>query len=268
MPTFEQGFASAENAADSALQAVSDFTKLARELRKAARDGNIAAVRKSAERLQDSTALVRQEAVNAANAWPFTPEEEQEHLRERYAEELKGEALKKGLRMDDQDGRLIAHPSVVRVIPAERALRINQQKMSRIRPTRVVDALEKLQRSPPRFRSAAFLESLYRAYLILTGRTSSEQLKLREVGQVVQLVRIYDLFTGLPGASRDYDKLDFARDLDTLESSGTRETRSGARVSFPASTGTKATTGTISFVKHTGENVVYYGIQFGQGGQR
>ena len=49
MPTFEQGFADAEKAADSVLKSLNDFTRLAKQLRKAAQEGNIAAVRRTGE---------------------------------------------------------------------------------------------------------------------------------------------------------------------------------------------------------------------------
>ena len=134
--------------------------------------------------------------------------------------------------------------------------------MSTIRPSKVVGVLEDLQRRPPRFNSQQFLESLYEAYFALTSSDTADRLKLGEVGQVVRLDRIYNLFTGLPGTKRDYSQLDFARDLYNLEESDVREVRAGGRVSFPASTGTRGTRGTISFIGRNGETRVYYGIQF------
>ena len=263
MPTFEQGFADAEKAAESVLTALNSVSTLARQMRKAAQDGNIAAVRRSSERLQEGLNLISQEVANAGNAWPFTPEDEREYLEKQYSEELKEEARIKDLQIFDRDGRLIAHPSVIRILPGERALQINRKQMSTIRPTKVIGFLENLQKRPPRFSPQAFLESLHRAYVALTAvRPSDDRLKLGEVGRVVQLGRVYELFTGLPGATREYSQLDFARDLFSLEDSDIRETRTGARVSFPASTGTRRASGTISFVGPTGESVDYYGIQF------
>ena len=122
--------------------------------------------------------------------------------------------------------------------------------------------LAKIQHSPSRFRPQPFLESLYRAYLALSQSDTADRLKLGGVGQVIRLDRIYNLFTGLPGAQREYSQLDFARDLYSLENSGVNEARSGDRVSFPASTGTRNPGGTISFVGPNGETVLYYGIQF------
>ena len=267
MQTFEGGFAAAEKAADSVLKALGDVSKLARQMRKAAQDGNIAAVRRHSKQLQDDLNLVRQAVANAADAWPFTLESEREYLQEQYAEELKEEGRKKGLQVFDRDGRLIAHPSVVRVMPGDRAVRIDRRQMSTIRPSKVVEVLGNLQKRPPRFNPQQFLESLYQAYLALTGSDTADRLKLGGVGQVVQLSRIYNLFTGLPGASREYSLLDFARDLYSLEASDVRKVQSGARVSFPASTGTRNPRGTISFVGPNGETIVYYGIQFTGAGQ-
>ena len=262
MSTFEQGFTAAENAADAVLKTLGDVSRLTRQMRKAAQDGNIAAIRRSSERLQDSLNVIRQEVANAADAWPFTPEGEREYLQGQYTGELKEEAGKKGLQVFDRDGRLIAHPSVVRVMPRDRAVQINRQTTSNIRPTKIVADLEKLQESPPRFNPQQFLESLYIAYLALTGSGTVDRLKLGQVGQVVRLEQIYNLFTGLPGSKRDYSLLDFGRDLYNLEVSELNEVRAGARVSFPASTGTKNPRGTISFIGPNGETVLYYGIQF------
>ena len=262
MPTFEEGFVAAENAADSVLYALSEATKLTRQLRKASQDGNIAAVRRLSERLDPLVNLIRQEAANAATAWPFTAEEERQYLESEYSSELQTQAESGGVRMFQRDGRIIAHPLVVRVLPGDRAVRIDRRQSSNIRPTRLVSDLEKLQNRPSRFRPQQFLESLFRAYLELAERDTADRLKLGDTGQVVRLERIYRLFTGLPGSDRDYTRLDFARDLYALQESGAREVRDGARVSFPASTGTRTPQGVISFVGPEGETVLFYGIQF------
>ena len=261
MTTFEQGFADTEKAADSVLNALNSVSVLAKQLRKASQDGNIAAVRRASGRIQDGLNLIRQEVANAANAWPFTPEEEEGYLQERYPSELQEEAKKKNLQIFDRDGRLIAHPSVVRVMPGDRVVLINRKRSSAIRPTKVVGVLEGLQQRTPR-NPQTFLESLYRVYIELTGVGQSDAMKLDEVGQLVELRKIYDritLFTRLSGASLEYTQLDFARDLYSLEESGLKEVQSGAKVSFLAST---RSIRTITFVGPTGEPVIYYGIQF------
>lgn len=261
MTTFEEGFAAAERSADSVLKALGGVSTLARQMRKAAQDGNIAAVRRTSERLQDSIGLIQQEVTNAAGAWPFTPEEELEYLDKHYSEELKEEALKKNLHVFERERVLVVSPSVVRVNSSDRGVQINRSKSLLIRPTRIVGELEKLQSRGSAYRPTQFLSSLHNAYVALTGVRPSDAMKFGEVGQVVPLVRIYNLFTGLPGANLEYSQLDFARDLYSLETSGVREVR-GTRVSFPASTGTRSPRETFSFVGPDGETVLYYGIQF------
>jgi hypothetical protein len=262
MSTFEEGFAATEKAADSVLQALGDVSRLARQLQRDAKAGNIGAIRRGTARLEESLSLIRQQVGKATQAWPFAQDEELAYLQHQYAGELQNQAKKEGLRLFERDGRLIAHPSVIRVLPGERAVRIDRRQSSSIRPTKIVADLAKIQHSPSKFRPQPFLESLYGAYLALSQSDTADRLKLGGGGQVVRLDRIYNLFTGLPGAQREYSQLDFARDLYSLESSGTNEARSGARVSFPASTGTRNPRGTISFVGPNGETVLYYGIQF------
>ena len=85
--------------------------------------------------------------------------------------------------------------------------------------------------------------------------------------RVVPLARIYRLLTSLPGAGRDYDRTDFARDLYRLQANGPMRTRKGAAVSFPASSGTRqAKRDLFTFVGPDGQDVVYYGIRFTKGG--
>jgi hypothetical protein len=96
---------------------------------------------------------------------------------------------------------------------------------------------------------------LYSAYKIIVGRTG--------IGTVVQLARVYDAFTLQPGAAAEYGKSDFARDIFMLDRSGVTRTRSGARFSLPASTGTRGGGSNVfTFVAPDGEVVSYYGLQF------
>ena len=262
MTSFEEGFATAERSADSVLTALNEAAAIARQLRKASQDGNIAAIRRLNQRLGPVTNAINQAVSNATTAWPFTEEEERQYLEQSYSGELQGEAEKRGVQVFERDGRLIAHPMVMRVLPGERAVRIDRRQTSTIRPSKLLADLEKLQRSPARFRPQPFLESLYEGYVALAQADTADRLRLGAVGQVVRLDSIYRLFTGLPGSRREYSPLDFARDLYTLQESGLREVRAGARVSFPASTGTRNPRGAISFVGPGGETVLFYGIQF------
>jgi hypothetical protein len=69
-----------------------------------------------------------------------------------------------------------------------------------------------------------------------------------------------------PGDRREYTRQEFGRDVYLLDQSGVTETRRGHVVSFPASTGTRAPSGTVRVITRSGEEKVYYGISFTPGG--
>jgi len=252
--TFEQGFVDAERAGATAERAAQAVVAAAKQLKRAAVEGNISAIRRAAERLNQTAEAARQEAANAHDAWPFAADEEEGYLREHFEEELLEAARIGGLEMRPLDGRLIASPSVLRITPGDRAVQIDGRKVPGLRPSRIVELLKSSQTKKPRLESGRFLETLYRVYKFLAGREGA--------GTTVALARIYEALTLMPGASGDYSLVDFSRDLFLLDRSGIRETRSGARFSLPASTGTRSARGTLRFMSAEGEMVTYYGIRF------
>lgn len=257
MSTFEQGFADVERAAAAVAKASGVLVTLAKQIRKAAQEGDIAKIRKVSERLTVALDAVQQESANTRSAWPFNPEEEEAYLREEYEQELLNVAGTEGLQIRRQDERLVVYPSVLRILPAERAVRIDRnKKVPTVRPTKLVAILKANQTKKPRFASERFLASLYRAYRLLTEKDGA--------GATIPLHRIYEAFTLLPGAAPEYDRSDFCRDLFHLDRSGLTETRSGAKFSLPASTGVKGAKAktTFSFVASDGENIIYYAIRF------
>ena len=268
MKTFEQGFADTERAATAAVKAAKNLLSIAKQMEKAAQLGNIASLRRIAERLENSSAATRQEISNLRSAWPFSPEDEEDYLKQSYEEELLAVAGEEQLKMSRRDDRLICYPSIIRVLPSDKAVRIDRKRVPNIRPTKLVALLKDNQQKPNKFRSETFLESLYRVYQTLADTSQQQRMLVGEnrVGPVVQLSRVYALFTSLPRSSTEYGQTDFARDLYFLDSSGVNKVRSGATVSFPASTGTRNARGTFSFVSPEGEVVTYYGIQFTGGG--
>ena len=262
MNTFEQGFSDTERAADSTLKSAADLAKLARQLQKAARDGNITAIKRSQCKLEASLGDLRQAVANAVRSWPFEDGEEEQYLKNGYTAELRGAASDRGLEIHERDARLISHPSIVQILPSQRAVRIDRKKVSTIRPSYLVDLLIQNQKKPGRFASERFLLALYEVYSELVKEDYADRLMQRVQGRVVQLSRIYKLFTSLPGSTRDYTPTDFARDLYLLDTSGLTKTKSGATVSFPASTGTRGAKGLFTFVGPDGRNVQYYGVRF------
>lgn len=266
METFEQSFSDMEKAAASTVRAAADLTRLARALEKAAKDGNIAAAKRAQQGMNEALNALRQEVANSLESWPFGDEEEQRYLNESYGPELRAVAAAKGLEIYERDGRMIAHPSVVRVLAGSRAVRIDRKQVSTIRPSRLTDILLDIQKKPPRFPAARFLESLYLVYSEITREEGPNRMVTAHQGRVVQLERVYRLLTSQPGSDREYNQTDFTRDLYLLDRDGPRTTRGGLQVSFPASSGTRSSRGVFSFVAPDGQVVTYYGIQFSEVG--
>lgn len=253
---FERACTESERAAAAAAKAAAGVARAAKHLEKAAHDGDIAKIRKAADALKSAEETARQEAHNAQVAWPFTPAQEMALLEERYEKELLATAVERGLKISRQDDRLVVYPSIVRLLPEARAVQVDRTKVTSLRPSILVEQLRANQSKKPRFRPEQFLESLYRAYKLVVGPDGV---------QGTTLDAVYQALTLLPGASKEYVKPDFARDIYFLQSSNVNTTRSGARVGFPASTGTRGASKLFTFVGPDGRPVVYYGITFTEG---
>ena len=268
MISFEQAFRDTERAAESAGESARRVGIQARALARAAKTGNIAAIRRAQNGLDDALSALRQEVVNASSSWPFQEDEEEQYLNDHYAEEIRRAAEEQGLDIYERDGRLISHPSIVRVLPRERAVRIDRKRTSTIRPSHLASLLLENQKKSSRYRPGTFLDSLYAVYSDIVSEDSSSRM-VKGSGRVIRLVRVYNLLTSLPGSRREYDRTDFARDLYILDSADqeTKTTRRGTVVSFPSSTGTKQRSSDLfTFIGPNGQSVEYYGIQFTEGG--
>jgi hypothetical protein len=251
--TFEQGFAEAERAAKAAGKVIAVLAAAVKQLERSALEGDLQKMQKASARLVTLFESMRQDIVNARSAWPFSPEEEEKYLRDSYATEIIAAAKAEQLRIQQRDEGLVVFPSILRILPSERAVKINRKKVQAIRPSRLVKILKDIQSKKPKATPEHLLEVLHRAYRLLAGN---------EYGKTVTLISIYDILTLLPGSTASYDQTDFVRDLFLLDRSGMTRTKSGATYSLPASTGTKGAKGTFSFVAPDGETVSYYGIRF------
>ncbi len=264
MISLEQAFGDTERAAESALRGARRLSTQARALERAAKTGNITAIKREQGKLAEALSVVQQEVQNAASSWSFSDEEVEQYLNERYADELQSAAVDVGLKVYERDGNLFSYPSVLRVLPRENAVRVDRKKNSTIRPSHLAEQLLKSQTKTSGFTPARFLESLYSVYTGILSREDSGRL-MKSTGVVVPLIKIYRLMTALPGADREYDRSDFARDLYMLDAEGPRQTRSGATVSFPSSTGTRrGSSDLFTFVGPEGESVEYYGLRFSE----
>ncbi len=263
MGSFEQAFSEVERAAASTARSAGDLAKLAKALEKAAKEGNIAAIKRGQSRLGEALNALRQEAANAGDSWPFQEKEEEDYLKDGYAAELRSVAAEKGLDIYERDGNMIAHPAIVRTLPGSRAVRIDRKQVSTLRPSYIAEILIRNQQKPARVQTGQFLSALYQVYCELTREESPARTEDSQGGQVIELVRIYRLFTALPGSNREYDRTDFARSLYHLDSSKPQLTVSGMRVSFPSSGARRVRSENVfDFVAPSGQRISYYGIRF------
>ncbi len=250
--TFEAGFADAERAAVAAGKVIGALGGAMKQLHRATSEGDIYKMRKSSDRLVTILESTRQEVENARSAWPFSPEAEEQYLKESYAAEVIERAKSESLQIQQRDEGLVVFPSILRILPSDRAVRINKTRVASIRPSAIVKRLKAGQSKKPKAPEAV-LELLHRAYRLLVGN---------EYGKTITLASVYDALTMLPGSKENFDQTDFVRDLFLLDRSGVNRTKSGAVCSLPASTGTKGARNTFFFIAPDGETVTYYGIRF------
>jgi hypothetical protein len=260
--TLEEALSRTEQDAANAIAAASAALGALRRVRAMARQGRIRDLQNALGGAETRLRTLDQAVANLASSYDF---DEEEYLRSgRYLQELIARANEDGLGLTEQDGRIYAYPVLMRLLPADRAVLIDKTRERRLRPSALVALLKDIQRRPPRFRPAEFLESLYRAYQAATrGKEEREG-----SAPVVTLVDIHDLLTMLPGQAREYSRQEFARDLYLLDQSGETTTRDGARLEFHASTGTRLARGTLTVIDRDGREKRYWGIAFAsaQGG--
>jgi len=249
---FEEAFDQVEKAARAAGLAAGRLGTAARALAKAASDGDIARIHRANEKLYQEAEAARHDVASACAAWPLNAEAEERYLSEEYAEELLRGADANGLKMQRHNGAIVSYPLVIRVLPSQRLLTLNRKKVAGLRPSRLVARLKAIQNSKPRANPQTFLEALFAAYRLIAEGDRA--------GAAISLTEIFRILTLLPGA--DYSKEDFARDLLGLDRSGTTVTRSGARVSFPASTGTRDARNTFICASPDGAIIPFYAIKF------
>ena len=262
MMTFEHGFATVEASAEKAEAAARRLAATARRLRRAAQEGTLGKIRGESANLTDELAAVAKTVQDAATSWPFDESQEPDYLSARYADELREAAADIGLLVSARDEALVCSPSIIRLFPADRALKIDGKKRAAIRPSKLATDLHAIQqRMKPKSdaQQQRFLRALYNAFKVIRGGTSDP---LFDASRVVPLADIYAVFTSLPGTSAQYTKTDFARDIYLVDSSQVTTTTAGARVSFPSSTGAKSSARTFSFVDRNGNVISYYGVQF------
>lgn len=250
--TLEEALGRVEAIADSAAKAIASTTKELKAVRTAAHTGKLRDLQRSLANVVQSADALRDVVKELGESWHF--DERRYFESGQYTAELIETARNLGVRVLQDDDRVLSYPCIVRVIASESAVDIDRKRLRAIRPSVLAAELRKQQERTPRFKAEHFLETLYRAYRLKLAENGLEP------GATVRLADIYELLTLGPGA-KDYTKPEFARDLYLLDRSGTETTRSGHRVSLPAATGTKGS-GVLTTVTVDGEMKLYYGLAF------
>ncbi|MEI6621257.1 MAG: hypothetical protein WCP28_05060 [Actinomycetes bacterium] len=253
--SLETAFASVENAAATAAKSATAMSSVAKQLQRAAQLGDIPKIQRLLERLGETSSTFRQDVSNAKSSWHLSDQDIEDYLTHHYEQELIDQAQEAGLVVRRQDDRLVAYPSLLKVLPIARVMEIDRKRVPILRPSRLVMLLLANQQKKPSTKPEQFLEILHHAYRLVTGGSLDE---------TVALTKVYDALTMLPAARKEYAKPDFTRDLYTLDISDVTRTRSGISYSLPASTGTKSARGVLSFVSAEGETINYFGIRFSE----
>jgi hypothetical protein len=250
----EDALARVERASLAAQTAAANLVKSCKDVVKAAAAGDLGRLHKNLERLTSVSQIAAQQIANAAASWQMSIEDEEGYLRSGYDDELIRTAGVAGIDLRRLAGRLVASPSVLQVLPAQRVLRVDRKRIATIRPSVVVAILKEAAMAKPKQTPERFIEILYAAYKLVTGGDRG--------GTGTNLAAVYEALTLFPDVRREYGPAEFARDLYELDRSGVKETKDGARVALPAATGTKGGSKLFNFVSPDGEPVTYYAIRF------
>ncbi|MBI2854822.1 MAG: hypothetical protein HYX87_07895 [Chloroflexi bacterium] len=240
---------------EGVLKAAGGLTASLRKARSAARTGDLRMLKSALDASERALTSLKLQYGNTKDGYTF-PEEE--YLRSgAYARELIAAGEQAGVSIFERDDRLYCYPVLMKVASGERSVFIDKKRETRLRPSVLAGILKEKQKKPPRFRPEAFLESLYKAQSMIQAA-----LPEGKRGSPVTLLEVYEKLTMLPGLSQDYTKQEFARDIYLLHRSGVDRTKSGARVSFPASSGTRSRGRTITVIAEGGEEKTYFAISF------
>jgi hypothetical protein len=253
----EQALAKTEADAEAACKAATAALHTLKKFRAAAQVGNLRELQKAIDTATQTLADLGRQFTAAKTGWNF---DEDAHLSNgAFIAEVLDAAAHAGVRIYERDDRLYCYPSLIRVLPNDRAVVIDKTRERRLRPSVLVRHLQELQNKPVRFRSEAFLESLHDAYSTAVKTRGKER---RETSAIVPLVEIYNLLTLLPGQAKEYARPEFARDIYLLDQSGVTTVRNGAAVSFHAARGNEPASKVIPIVTKDGQAKIYYGISF------
>lgn len=253
--SLEETLTGTEKRAAELLESTGKLHKLATAAAKATRTGDLKGLRKTLASLEEARRQTESCLDAVRRAWNWSEQQEEQYLAsDAYAEELVEAGKKRGVGIYRQESLLACYPSLVRILPKDRAVRIDKKTVRELRPGFLADRLGENQKRNPKSNSAAFLEVLQAAYNVRTGGKR---------GVMERLIDIYDVLTLLPSARKDYGQQEFARDVYLLDGSGLKASKDGASFRLNAgATASKNRSNLLVVVTREGVERTYYGIEF------
>lgn len=254
LTSLEQALARTEEDAAAAVAAAGRLQGVVKAIQKAARMGDLRALRKSLADAEDAVGDAAEAVAALSDGWPHPEEAEVEHFSSgEFTREVLEESRRRGLSLYEHDGVLACYPSLVRVVPRYQHVTVDRKVHRQVRPSRLVEHLLERQQRDPRFRAEQFLETLFAAYRLRTGDRRG----------VERLADIHKVLTILPSAKADYSLQEFARDVYLLDGSGVTRARDGSQMRLhPGATGAKNPGNLLVVVTRDGTEKTYLGIEF------
>lgn len=250
----EQKLVAVQKATEEVSKATKDLLLVAKQLLQSSETGDLTQLHRGVASL--GTLIDRLKGMNA-DITSFLDFDAEAYLSSpAFLQELSDAATRAGVTTALGESALYSYPLAVTVQPQKASLLFGKRRVTRLRPTFVAQQLKQLQSETGRISTTSFIETLYKGYNLLL------QNNRLVAGAVIPLTSVYDVLTLLPQSSRDYTKHDFSVDIYRLDKSNNHITKDGHRVSLPASTGTRATSGVLSIVSNTGAELRYYGVAF------
>ena len=254
---FEEALQRTQGDVEVAIKAVQSVGKALKKVKRSIQTGDVKPVTKQMEAVEQALTRFEEAFQASRDGWDF--DEESYFNSEEFFHEILAEAKAAGVDIYEMDGRLFCYPSIIKLLPSDRAVIIDKKREKRLRPSVLVKKLFSIQNKPARFRPDAFLESLQSAYLIIIAQKNK---KVTGTGPDIPLLDIYKILTLLPGQAREYSRQEFARDIYLLDQSNVMVARNGFRASFQASSGTRAASRCLNIVTRDGQEKLYYSISF------
>ncbi len=255
MDLLEEALVEHEKQLDVALKHSTQLTNTLKAWKKATAEGNLADRQKQADRAIELSGALGEPIRQAADAWNF---DSREYLAtESWLGEMLATAKASGHRVFVEGDTLISSPVMVRCDPQRQSLLIGKTRWGKIRPSLVIQELQKLRAKGEKQKAIQeSMDALFAATKFLDkhpGPTGAVKAKIRD---------IYDLFSLTPGWKKDNPEAAFAQDLYALHRSDLRVTRGGMRYEFEFPTGQPKARDLFEVIDETGRPIRYYMIHF------